>query len=471
MRRRIALLVAVVVVVAGLGGLAIWRIGQSSARDDALQTARVQRGSLVATLSAAGTVQAADAIDLAFQTSGQVAEVKVQEGQRVEAGQEVACLDSSDAQLQVDQAQLSLQAAQAKLEQAKKGATPEEIAAAKAALASAEESLKALHAGPSATDVEIARLRYEQAKDQLWSAQLRRDATCGNPAGNCDEARAAVASAEMSAEIARLQYEQAKQGPTAKEIAAAQAQVAQAQLNLSKLLSTPSSEDVRAAEIQVRQAELTLRQAQMKLAQCCLKAPVAGTITALSVKVGQTVGQSTTVATLSTTGGLQVRADLSEVDVARVKVGLEAEVLFDAMPERTFKGRVVEVASTGTSTQGVVNFPVTISLDEVDPAIRPGMTANVTIVAEKRDNVLLVPSRAVQVVGGQSLVRVLYEGQVIEVPIEVGLTGDNGTEVLGDTLREGDLVVLNSTTATTGTRAGELRGFLPGGVGGVMMRR
>jgi RND family efflux transporter MFP subunit len=272
----------------------------------------------------------------------------------------------------------------------------------------------------------------------------------------------------MSAEIARLQYEQAKQGPTARELAAAEAQVAQAKLNLSRLLSVPSAEDVRAAEIQVAQAELTLKQAKARLAQCCLRAPVAGTIAALSVKAGQTVGPSTTVATLSGSGALQVVADLSEVDVARVTAGQEAEVLFDAMPDRAFHGRVVQVASTGTSIQGVVNFAVTIALDGVDPAIRPGMTANVTIIAERRENVLLVPSRAIQVRGARHLVRVVREGQVTEVPVQIGLSGDNGTEVLGDTLREGDLVVLNDTGTAAGAQIGGLRGF---GVGGGMIRR
>ncbi|MDI7274964.1 MAG: efflux RND transporter periplasmic adaptor subunit [Anaerolineae bacterium] len=470
MRRGIAVVAAVAIVVLGLGFAAIRRIQQSMASARNPQTVAVQRGSLVATLSAAGVVESTDAVELSFQTSGQVTEIKVQEGQAVEAGQEIACLDSADAQLQVAQAELSLQAAQAKLDQARKGATPEEIAAARASLASAQEALKALQAGPSDTEIEIARLRWEQAKDQLWSTQLRRDGTCGTPGGNCEEARAAVASAEMSVEIARLQYEQARQGASAKELRAAEAQVAQAQLNLSKLLSGPASEDLRAAEIQVKQAELSLQQARAKLAQCCLRAPFAGTITRLALRVGQMAGANTPAATLSGEGGLQISAELSEVDVARVAVGQEVEVLLDAMPERTFAGRVVQMATSGTSSQGVVNFPITICLDQADPAIRPGMTANVTIIAERRDNVLLVPSRAIQVRGGGYLVRVLHEGQIIEVPVQVGLSGDNGTEILGDILREGDLLVVDGATSSPG-QVGGFRGFgMPAGTGGVMIR-
>lgn len=198
--------------------------------------------------------------------------------------------------------------------------------------------------------------------------------------------------------------------------------------------------------------------------QCSLTAPFEGTITRLTLKVGQMVGPSTQAATIAGAGGLQVAADLSEVDVGRVKVGQEAEILLDALPERTFKGRVTDVASGGTSTQGVVNFPLTIGLEQADPAIKPGMTANVSSVVDRRDNVLLVPSRAIQVQGKQHLVRVLHEGQVIEVPVQIGLSGDNGTEILGDALWEGDLLVLSATTA-----GGVPRG-VSGGLGGMMRR-
>ena len=472
MKRTVAVASAAVLVVAGLGFVGIRRIQQSSASGSNLQTARVSRGSLVATISTAGLVQTADAVDLSFQVSGQVKEIKVQEGDPVKAGQEIACLDATEIQLQVAQAEISLDNARIQLSEARKGASAEEIAAAKASLASAQENLQALQAGPAASDVEAARLALDRAKNSLWGAQCQRDATCGNPnAGRsaCDQANASVANAEIAVELARMDYEKAQQGPSAKELRAAEAQVAQAQLNLSKLTSTPSSESIRAAENQVKQAELNLQQAKLKLAQCCLTAPFDGTITYLELRVGQVVGPSTRAATLAGTGGLEIAADVAEADVARLKMGQEAEIVLDAMPERTFRGRVVDVARAGTNVQGVVNFPVTISLDQADPAIKPGMTANVSIIVDQRDNVLLVPSRAIQVQGRQYLVRVLHEGQIIEVPVQTGLSGDNGTEILGDALREGDLLVLNSTM-TSGSAAGLPRG-VPGGLGGMMLGR
>jgi HlyD family secretion protein len=465
MKKKVVIPAVTVLVVASIGFLGLRRIQRSSAATGDLQTAQVTRGSLVATINTAGGVETADAVDLSFQASGQVVEVKVQEGEPVKAGQEIARLDDGDLQLQVAQAELTLDNARAQLDAAKQGATAEELASAQAALASAQESLKALQAGPSATDIEIARLQYEKAKDQLWSTQCQRDATCGNAnAGRaaCDQANASVAGAEMSVEIARLQYEQAQQGASAKDLRAAEAQVAQAQLNLSKLTGTPASADIRSAENQVKQAELNLQQVKLKLAQCSLTAPFDGTITRLPLRIGQMAGASTQAATLAGTGGLQITADMAEADVAKVKAGQEATIVLDAMPDRTFQGRVTNVANAGTSTQGVVNFAVTISLEGADAAVKPGMTANVSIVVDQRDNVLLAPSRAIQAQGQQHIVRVLHEEQVIEVPVEVGLSGDNGTEILGDTLREGDLLVLNGSTTTTA---------MPRGMGGMFFGR
>ncbi len=457
-----------VLAVAGLGFFGLRRLRQSAAAAGDLQTIQARRGSVVATISTAGTVQTVESLDLAFQASGQVIEVKVKEGDAVRAGQEIACLDATDAQLQVSQAEISLDNARAALEEAQKGASAEEIAAAEAALASAQENLKALQAGPSASDIEAARLEVDRAKNSLWSAQCSRDATCGNPMASgsaCDQANAAVANAEIAVQLAQMNYEKAQEGPSEKDLRAAEAQVAQAKLNLAKLTDS-SSTSVRTAQNQVKQAELSLQQAQRSLAQCCLKAPADGVVTGLSLQVGQSVAPNTTIATLAGNSGLEVVADMVEADVARVEVGQEAEILLDAMPGRPLRGRVVDIARTGTSTQGVVTFPITLSLEEADPAVKPGMTANVTIVVDRRDDVLVAPSRAVQVRGQQHLVRILREGEVVELPVQIGLSGDNGIELLGDTVRDGDLLVVNSSGAAS-SPAGMPR--MPGG--GVFIAR
>ncbi len=450
MRRTFVIVaIAAAVVAAGFLGLRQWRRAQGAAQAE-VQTAQVRRGSLVATISTAGTVEAIDSVALSFQASGQVKEIKVREGDQVSAGQVLATLDSQEVELAVAQAEVSLSLAQIKLDQVKKGASPEELASARAALASAEASLAALVAGPSASDIELARLRYEQAKDQLWGAQVQRDSICANPNAGyaCDQSNASVASATMAAEIARIQYEEAQKGASDEQLRAAEAQVAQARLNLSRLTAGPAVEDIKTAENGVRQAEISLQQARLKLAPYTLAAPFAGTLTRLSLQVGQIVGPSVQVGLLAAPGGLEVRADMSEIDVARIAVGQVATITLDALPGRTFRGHVTTVAAAGTSTQGVVNYPVTIQIEDADAAVKPGMTANASIVIDQREDVLVVPSRAIRSEGDGHVVTVLRDGQPVDTPVQVGLSGDNGTEILGDALKEGDTLVIAGTTSS-----------------------
>ncbi len=452
-RRSVVILVLVLVLAASAClGYRWWRATRAGP-SAGLQTARVERGSLVATVDAVGTVRAAGSVSLVFQTSGQVRQVLVKEGQKVRAGEVIALLDPTDAELQVEQAEANLEVARARLEQVRKGPLPEEVAAARAALASAEESLRTLQAGADATDLEIARLRWEQAKDQLWAAQANRDSVAGmpmSPQANLDAARAQVASAEMAAEIARLQYEKAQAGPRPADIRVAEAQVAQARASYARLLSTPSAEDIRMAEGQVMQAEVALKQARHRLDQTRLVAPFDGTVTRLSAEPGQVVGPSTAIATLSRSDLLEVVADLPEVDVARVHIGQQVQITLDALPDQALAGVVADVAPAGASIQGVVSFPVTIRFDQVPPAVRPGMTANVSIISERRDDVLLVPTRAVRTQGGKRLVRVLRGGEIVEVPVQVGLTGEGRVEVLDGALQEGDVVVVSAPATLMG---------------------
>jgi HlyD family secretion protein len=439
-----ALLVVAALVVAGLA-----RADQARREAEAgLQTATVHRGPLVATVDTAGTVQAAGAVSLAFQaSSGQVIEVRAREGDAVEAGQVIARLDATDAGLQVAQAEVGLAIAQARLDQLRQKPSAEDIAAAQAALASAEEGLRRLRAGPTAESIELARLRWEQAKSQLWGAQCQRDATCANPlaAGPaCDQARASVAVQEMAVEMARIQYEQAQQGAGEGELRAAEAQVAQARASLARLTRGAAEEDIRVAEAQVRQAEITLQQATSRLDQMALVAPFAGIVTRLDLQVGKIVAPGTPVGTLSSAGGLQVAADMSEIDVARIRVGQEALITLDALPERALRGHVIGLAPAGVSLQGVVSFPITIALDDTDPAVRSGMTASISIVVEHREDALLVPSRAIRTQDGRRVVYVQREGQASEVPVHIGLSGNGHTEILDGALEEGDVVILST---------------------------
>ena len=124
------------------------------------------------------------------------------------------------------------------------------------------------------------------------------------------------------------------------------------------------------------------------------------------------------------------------------------QITLEALPGVNLRGEVTQISPAGVTQQGVVNFPVTIKLVNPDPAVAPGMTANLSVVVERKENVLLVPNRAIRSQGRVRSVTVMFEGQQINVPVQTGMTDGVNTEVTGDALKEGDQVVLTTTTST-----------------------
>ena len=134
---------------------------------------------------------------------------------------------------------------------------------------------------------------------------------------------------------------------------------------------------------------------------------------------------------------------VSEVDINRIKLDQEASVSFDAILSKVYQGIVTEVDRVGTSTQGVVDFIVTIELSDADENVKPGMTAAVNIVVNQLNDVLLVPNRAVRVKDGERVVYILQDNQPTAVVIRLGASSDTMSEILDSDLQIGDQIILN----------------------------
>ncbi len=217
-------------------------------------------------------------------------------------------------------------------------------------------------------------------------------------------------------------------------------------------------------------------------------APIAGTVSNLAITTGSMVSagsasnnSSSTTSTATTAmmigdpSSIQVKVQASEVDVPQIMPGQVATVTLDALPNQTFIGKVANVDSVGTTTSGVVTYNVYISLLSPSDKILSGMTASAIIQTNKKDDVLTVPSSAIQSVSGQSTVRVMQNGKITSVPVETGLVGDTDTEITSG-LTEGQTIVTSVTTRTGATGStgaspfsslGGNRGF---GGGGAVIR-
>ncbi|MCL6431504.1 MAG: efflux RND transporter periplasmic adaptor subunit [Anaerolineae bacterium] len=445
--RKIITIALSVVLLAGLAILASQAMRATPGASLAgYELAPVERGEIVATVNATGSVAPRSRAVLAFAATGRIAEINVSVGDRVQAGQKLATIDAREMQQAVAQAEALLRASQARLEELRRGPSPDQVNAAKASVASAQEYLNLLNAGASPREVEIARLRWEQAKDELWKAQSYRDATCGNPQVSeaaKDQSRAAVAAAEMAAEIARLQYEQVKDGPSATDIRAAEAQLAEAQANLARLTSGPSAQEIRAAQAQVDQNLAALEQARLRLEGTTLTAPFDGVVVAVNGHIGELVSVTTPVITLADLSAYHIDVEIDEASIGQVEIGQEAQIVLDAFPDKPLRGRVSRIAPAGTLSQGVVNYGVTVDLEPTEVAVKADMTASVNIVVARKANVLLVPNRSVRRDRLGRYVEIVVDNEIKRQDVEAGLSNETHTEV-SKGLTEGMVVVVSA---------------------------
>lgn len=350
--------------------------------------------------------------ELRYEAGGAVVELLVQEGDVVSEGDPLVRFDPTDAQLAVQEAEAALAAAQAQLAQVKAGPRPEEIAVAQAQVEAADAALSQAGARrdqvtAGATDAEVASAQAELAAAQSQQLQAEdlhdRTMDCFNyklpdgtkrkicPAlGAYEElARYQLNAANDALTAAQAQLEAAQGGAPAQiraaqaavESATAQRDAAQARLDLVRAGAT--LEEIGSAEAQVAQAEAALAAAKAALERTEIRAPFAGTVTEVSVDVGDTAGPGAVIVVLATLDRLQARTvDLTELDVARVAEGQAAVVTVDALPGVQLRGHVARVDQQSVDYRGDVTYPVIVELDEDTPGLRWGMTALVEIEAE-----------------------------------------------------------------------------------------
>ena len=273
-----------------------------------------------------------------------------------------------------------------------------------------------------------------------------------------------------SLDKAKLALQKLQQGATANDLASAQDKVNAAQAAYDKLKKGADPIDVATEQNNVQSRIAALNDANNKLQDAlnalndyAIKAPFAGTIAKITVKLQDQASPSTAMATLLTQAKIAV-VTLNEVDVSKVQNGQRATLTFDAVPNLTIAGTVSSVDSIGTVTQGVVNYTVKVLFTTEDDRIKPGMSVSAAIITDTHTDVLTVPNAAVKQVNGQATVQVLNMTQTaptVNTPagsslsanqgvtsptppetraVEVGLSNDQLTEITSG-LVEGDQVV------------------------------
>lgn len=334
-----------------LGGLAVagaaaalwWQLGADP--EVSFRTATIERGPIVATVSASGTVNPVSQVSVGSQVSGQLRSVLVDFNSEVQAGQLIAEIDPETFEYRVRSAQADLDVA-------------------RAAVLTAQANAAASRAGVSRALTDLAEAQRTHERNVNLAAQ-------GFIAqSEADRTRAAVNTAQEAVKSA------------------------QAQLGVSEA-------QIQSARAGVVQRESALAQARVDLQRTRITSPVNGIVIKRSVERGQTVAASLQAPELfiiaQNLRDMQVEASIDESDVGRIRTGQKATFTVDAFPGQAFDAQVAQVRKAAQNISNVITYVAVLSFSNTNNRLLPGMTANVRVVVDQRDAVLKVPNAALRV--------------------------------------------------------------------------
>jgi HlyD family secretion protein len=441
---KIPLTIGLIVLVSG-GVVASIKYNQRGIVD--VQTGRVARQDLVASVTASGEIKPKNYINLGANTIGPapITQILVKEGDHVHKGQVVAKMESVQANADVVAQKASIDTSLA------------DSAAAEAGLKSQADGVTTAQATLDKNKAELARTKsnFDRATE-LYNAKLLAKQDYEQKKAEYDTAVAAIGEAEARLSQARAQEAQARQ-----QLTSAQKHTAQQEANLNRFADILDKYDVTA--------------------------PIDGIVTNLPVRAGETVvpgvqnSAASTIMTIADMSVITAEVKVDETDIVNVSLGQAAEVTIDAMPNRTFHGHVTEIGDTAilrssgvaasqsnTSDQEAKDFKVVIALDDPPEDIRPGLSCTGKIVTATKPHVLTIPIQALTVRQRGDLDRkksdaveaasnvdpavekvrkeelqgvfTIHDGKAEFVPVKTGITGSTDIEVLGG-LKDGDQII------------------------------
>jgi HlyD family secretion protein len=252
---------------------------------------------------------------------------------------------------------------------------------------------------------------------------------------NLEQARAQLKNAEASKararvnhDVARREYDRARELADKQVIGAAELDELRAKYDLARV-------ELQSAEAQTAQARAQVGIAQVDVERTTIRSPIDGTVLQRAVDVGQTVAASLSAPTLFTIAQdlakMEVRAAIDESDVGKLKEGLEARFTVDAHPGREFVATIYQIRSNPNVQQNVVTYDAILRVDNPDGRLRPGMTASVRIVTEKRENVLRVPNVALRFKPPADMVLASQASGAGTPPGAPGAPGGDGAQAAG----------------------------------------
>lgn len=384
--------------------------------------------------SGVGRVDLEEKQQVVIMVGGIVDEVSVEVGDIVAQGDSLVKLNTQELEWAVQQAEMGLESARLSLAKLNETVEETDIAQAEASYLLAKENLAVVERGPTKEELSAAEnnaaaawAAYEELQDgptpsqltqanaslrlaeiSLQEAQRAYDKIAWMPEAGTMRESAALQEATISYESAKAGYDETvkpakasslqstlagaqsaqnalnelKLKPTAAELAAAKASLAGAEATLAEMKKGPNANDLRLAEIGVEGALIGLEQARLNLENAQVIAPISGTVLAVNVEPGMSVGGGSVVVTLADTSQLKLTVNVEQKDIRHIQIGQSATVSVYALPDQVFTGVVDLIVPVSDTSTGLVTYPVTLRLtDESLDGLLPGMTATAIFTA------------------------------------------------------------------------------------------
>jgi multidrug efflux pump subunit AcrA (membrane-fusion protein) len=453
----------------------------------AARTTTVDTGTVTATVTSSGNIEADRTLAVDFDGSGGIVQaIYVKPGDLVRKGERLARVDDTSARQALQSAQVQLESAEAAYDAAVQGQTPQEQAADHQSVAGAQVAVRS------------AEVALRQARQTASLDQHQRDAAVTSAQHQLAQAQQANPVDHTAVQTARTALQAAKQARAStvladrhqvesqqQALASAQQQLAGTRATVAVNEEPARSSTVAQAQAQVDSARIGVREARSTLDQATLRAPETGRVAAVNGTVGQASSSSSSgssgssgsssdsssdssssgFVTLVSARTLEVTADVAEADIDGVEVGQPVTVTLSA-DDKELQGKVAEVADTSTVTNNVVEYAVTVRLDRTK-GVKLGQTAQLVITTGQKQSVLRISSSALTTIGKITTATVrAADGATVTRQVTTGLEGDAYTQVLSG-LQAGDVVVLptQSSSGSTGFSFPRGGGFVSGKLG------
>lgn len=282
-----------------------------------------------------------------------------------------------------------------------------------------------------------------------------------------ERASANVAAAEANVRRAEVQAADARRQSQRAEELVGRGLIARSERDTTLATAEAAAADVIGARASVQQARASLREAEANLRYTDIVSPTDGVVISRSVNVGQTVAASLQAPVLFTIAQdlreMQVNTSVAEADIGRLRDGMSVVFTVDAYPGETFEGTVRQIRNAATVALNVVTYDAVIDVANPDLKLKPGMTANVRFIIDRRDDVLRVPTSALRfrpadvsaAAPGErgSALWVMRDGHAARIPVRTGLSDGLHTELVDPPLTPGDRVI----TGPAGDAGGDAR--------------